>query len=174
MNLQFKPLYCNQSMGTYGSWGVKIEIAPPAYFPDAPENEAIQRAANEASSILERALMIEAIKQDERAQKRRTLEREQIISLFPNLIFVEEIPNGYCSSWCCAHLPWFVVTTIVGRITIGWRKRVINIDWEAIEKAKMAQELFPKEEVTKGDKYIHAWGVEKAREYIAAIIDSAK
>ena len=85
-------------------------------------------------------------------------------------IYVEEIPNGYCNRYCCKHLPWFVVTTKVGRITIGWRKRVINIDWEGSAITKKANELFPQEDVTKGDKLIHAWGYEKAKEYIGVLL----
>ena len=52
-------------------------------------------------------------------------EKSQIIALFgTQSIFVEEIPNEYDED----SFPWFIVTTNKGRIKIGWRKRVINID----------------------------------------------
>lgn len=107
----------------------------------------------------------------ESAEQAKT-EKEGILLLFGDRsIFVEEIPNGYCSDYCCEHLPWFIVTTNKGRIKIGWRKRVINIDWsDSIVLTSKAEELFPNENVTKGDYYIHAWGYEKAKEYIDILL----
>jgi hypothetical protein len=83
---------------------------------------------------------------------------------------VEEIPNGYCNRYCCAHLPWYIVTTRLGRIKIGWRKSVINIDWAETQGTKTSEELFQSENVTKDTRGIHAWGYEKARAYVGAII----
>lgn len=65
--------------------------------------------------------------------------------------------------------PWFQAQ--VGQeppLKIGWRKRVINIDWEASKKNLL--NLFDSEDVTKGPDYIHAWTTEKAAEYLAKII----
>ena len=89
-----------------------------------------------------------------------------------NPIYIEEIPNGYCNRACCRHLPWFIVTTTVGRIKIGWRKRVIEIDWSDTKGTAEAETLFAAEDVTKGTRYIHAWSVEKAKSYVAAIMSS--
>ena len=85
-------------------------------------------------------------------------------------------PNEYCSCNRCT--PWFNVNTEFGTIKIGWRKRVINIDWSSSLKTldvcgKKPKEgvlsLFEKEDVTKGGTYIHAWGWEKAEEYLSKI-----
>jgi len=89
-------------------------------------------------------------------------------------------PNEYCSCELCA--PWFNVNTEFGTIKIGWRKRVINIDWDSPEssviktmnaRGKFLQKkilpLFEDENVTKGDSGIHAWGWEKAQEYLTKI-----
>lgn len=83
-----------------------------------------------------------------------------------------ELPNGYCSQPCCILNPWLKVQTFRGPITIGWRKRVINIDWSESNIALSANDLFPSEDVTKGDKYIHAWGYEKAKAYLAVLMQS--
>ena len=105
--------------------------------------------------------------------KRAAEEKVAILALFPGTPFVEEIPNGYCSQYCCKHLPWFIVTTQVGRVKIGWRKRVIQIDWSETRNTKNSEELFAKEDVTKEAKMIHAWSYEDAKRYLEAIIASA-
>jgi hypothetical protein len=80
-------------------------------------------------------------------------------------------PNKYCSCDHCA--PWFKVYTKFGIINIGWRKRVINIDWKGLDVNPSLREeilsLFTEEDVTKGDNNIHAWGWEKAEEYLTKI-----
>lgn len=75
-------------------------------------------------------------------------------------------PNEYCPCDHCAS--WFDVNTEFGVITIGWRKRVINIDWKWVT-GKNPKGLFASEDVTNGDFYIHAWGWDKAQEYLTRI-----
>ena len=79
------------------------------------------------------------------------------------------IPNGYCPCDSCA--PWFEVTTDIakGNIAIGWRKRVINIDWSNLWYVADIPPLFKDEDVTKDENSIHAWGIEKAIEYLTKI-----
>jgi len=86
------------------------------------------------------------------------------------------IPNEYCSCNRCA--PWFNVNTEFGTIKIGWRKRVINIDWGSALKTltacgqkpkKNILSLFEKEDVTKSETNIHAWSWEKAEDYLNRI-----
>ena len=74
------------------------------------------------------------------------------------------IPNEYWpeeAPWCLARGP-------KGSLKLGWRKRVLNIDWEGLNQNEKldAEKLFPDENVTKGGAYIHAWGKEKAVEYL--------
>ena len=59
-----------------------------------------------------------------------------------------------------------MITTRIGHIKMGWRKRVISIDWSGTEVQAKAQDLFPTEDVTKLEKSIHAWTEEKAAEYL--------
>lgn len=88
--------------------------------------------------------------------------------------WMQRLPNEYYPDG----EPWFNVTTEFGRIKIGWRTHVINIDWSVIEKTLKASgklpkqsiiSLFEKEDVTKGDNFIHAWGWEKAQDYLSRI-----
>jgi len=96
-------------------------------------------------------------------------ERKQIKSLFDSPIYMEPIPNGYCPHPCCIHKPWFNVTTEIGPIKIGWRKKVISIDWSRTTQKKSADELFPNEDVTKIGQSIDAWGEDAARAYLKII-----
>lgn len=96
-----------------------------------------------------------------------------------DLIYKEEdytfdlLPNGYCSQYCCSHKPWFMFHTPDGDIEMGWRKRVISIEWQENYKP-FDMELFKDEDVTKwgdkGKRGIHAWGNEKAYQYLATVL----
>ncbi|MBR6688458.1 MAG: hypothetical protein IKL68_00370 [Clostridia bacterium] len=83
------------------------------------------------------------------------------------------LPNGYCSRGCCNHLPWLLCHTPDGDIIIGWRKRVISIEWQENYKPFDMNELFADENVTKWIETnkcgIHAWGREKAYEYLKKV-----
>jgi hypothetical protein len=102
--------------------------------------------------------------------KEQLKEFETIFSNTYNLseLKFKAIKNEYCQCEHCAS--WFIISTPDGDIKIGWRKRVINIEW--LENYKSFTETFESEDVTKGfgkwgeEKYIHAWGIEKAIEYI--------
>lgn len=165
-------LLCGQeSHGSYGMFGIEIKVCATK-LPDL-KSEAIWLAGHNAKESVEAAIMEAVVANDDKAQAARVAERDQITSLFDNRIFVEEIPNGYCSRWCCKHLPWFKITTPVGRFTVGWRKRVISIDWSETVGTQDSKTLFAFEDVTKDEKLIHAWSVEKATGYILTIISSA-
>lgn len=164
------PLYSEESYGSYGAFEIKIEVGATK-LPDL-NCEAIRTVTYEAVRKIKSAVMEEIIKNNPEAMKRAADDKAAILALFPGQPFVEEIPNGYCPDYCCKHLPWFIVTTQVGLIKIGWRKRVIEIDWSETHRTKSSHELFASEDVTKGEREIHAWSYEKARDYIEAIIRS--
>jgi len=142
--------------------GVKIYIAAGREPTDEERNVSWRAGENVFNEVWKNHILSDPIGIANAAK-----EKEDILKLFEGKnIFVEEITNGYCSQPCCANLPWFVVTTAIGPVVIGWRKRVINIDWSRTIQKKAAAELFPTEDVTKGEQYIHAWGYEKAKEYV--------
>lgn len=154
-------------------FGIKIMLATYPERPLADFTEAERRAVNQASDLIEAAMTEALNKQDTGRQKEIAKEGSDLVSLFTEPIFVEEIPNGYCSRACCKDKPWFVVTTKMGRIKIGWRKRVIEIDWADSVILSTAEKLFPSENVTKYDRLIHAWGVDAARRYIGVLESQA-
>lgn len=93
---------------------------------------------------------------------------EILNKVYPNNYTFKVIPNEYCQSEFYA--PWFITSTPDGDIKIGWRKRVINIEW--LDNYKAFTETFNSENTTRGfgkygdNRYIHAWGTEKSIEYL--------
>jgi hypothetical protein len=81
-------------------------------------------------------------------------------------IKITAIPNEYCQCDLCA--PWFDIETEFGVFRIGWRKRVISINWGNFSTNNLLY-LFEDEDVTKGEKGIHAWGWDKAEDYLTRI-----
>lgn len=98
----------------------------------------------------------------------RNSERTYFADIFQKAGFqhvaLEEIPNQYWRDKSTP--PWFMATTEQGFFVIGWRKRVISIEWHDIN---VPAELFSDQDVTKGFNHIHAWGVAKAIEYLIRI-----
>jgi hypothetical protein len=69
---------------------------------------------------------------------------------------MEAIPNGYDATVPNYYGPWFLVHTDHGKIKIGWRKRVINIDWK--QTTFTTPSSFKDEAVTQGPHYIPRMG----------------
>lgn len=61
--------------------------------------------------------------------------------------------------------PWWIVVTAYGVIQIGWRKRVISINWEATPHRAHVTE----DNVTQSDTDVHAWTLLKAAEYLTRL-----
>jgi hypothetical protein len=61
--------------------------------------------------------------------------------------------------------PWWLVKTPAGMIEIGWRKRVISIDWTDTN----VRTTITSDDVTKSTTMVHAWSIEKALEYLKAL-----
>ncbi len=147
--------------------GVKIYVASNRPFTEQEKN-----AAWKAGEIVFNEVWKGHTLNNSLSMANAAKEKEDILNLFAGrTIFVEEIPNGYCNQPCCCHKPWFIVTTPIGHIKIGWRKRVIAIDWTRTVQKKKTKDMFPNEDVTMNSdyedtRYIHAWGYEKAKEYI--------
>lgn len=85
--------------------------------------------------------------------------------IYPNQFSIKVIPNEYCQCSECS--AWFIFSTPDGEIKIGWRKRVINIEWLSYSQFS---EIFKDENVTKifneKCRNIHAWSEEKCIEYL--------
>jgi len=79
-------------------------------------------------------------------------------------IGVYEVANGYWGKRDDAP-PWWLVLTKAGPVVIGWRKRVISINWKDTPvRAKMTAD-----DVTSELDYCHAWSYSKAVEYLRTL-----
>lgn len=74
-----------------------------------------------------------------------------------------KLQNGYWSDGNA--YPWWFVKVESGWIEIGWRKRVMSINWEHTP----ARVVVTEDEVTKGDDHVHAYSEAKAIEYLTAL-----
>jgi hypothetical protein len=182
MDLKYHDLCKVESCGRLGSYGLKILVAihPPHIeggpqieldVPAVLEDEKVRNVVYDVQGMIENVVRAVALSKLPHIAEETKAQRLGLLAGFGSAaLLVEEIPNGYCNRYCCAHLPWYVVTTRLGRIKIGWRKSVINIDWAETQGTKTSKELFESEDVTKDTRGIHAWGYEKARAYVGAII----
>jgi len=100
------------------------------------------------------------------------LEKVKALFLLSGLDALEfhELANGYwpdCDSYSQLRRdsPWWLVKTRYGLIKIGWRKRVINIDWSGTPY----RGHITKDDVTKTESSLHAWGYAKAVEYLVRL-----
>lgn len=167
MNLDYKTIASIEGHRQCGSTGVRIDVAASSAF----DRNALYTVAADAVRRIEDELVAAVYAASSEAQAAAAQEREDLLWCFDAPVFVEPIPNEYCSPGCCRHLPWFMVTTSAGRIKIGWRKRVIVVvDWSETRGTATAKDLFAQEDTTKGDRMIHAWSLAKAKEYITAIL----
>lgn len=76
------------------------------------------------------------------------------------------IPNEY-DNWELS-TSWYEVRSLRyrGFLKIGWRKRVISLDW--LDNG--AQVLVTTDDVTKGPYCVHAWGYAKLTEYLKSLL----
>jgi hypothetical protein len=163
--LNYKKVFGGESMGTHSA-GVSIYVAVDRDLTPADEKECYRAGQDLIERLLEQSNAL-----DEERKANIAAEKFALLGLFSSHnIYVEDIPNGYCSQYCCKDKPWFLVTTKRGRIKIGWRKHVISINWEDSLIKRSAESLFKEERTTKGDQSIHAWDYNKAGEYINTLM----
>ena len=168
-------------LSNYGTSSGAHSVGVAIYIKlDRPnEDEDRRRISPHREAIHETLLTLSEERDPEGPARRANLQSEiEAVFLRAGLgpIFVEEIPNVYDLGWCGIHRPWFMVTTPIGHIKIGWRKSVLNIDWSRSVVRGSGLALFPNEDVTRGaasnmggERYIHAWSYEKAIEYLSRL-----
>lgn len=156
--------------GDAGSFGVKIMLAGDAV--DIAFNQKAERMLSRQAEEIFKGLAAAKIAADPKTAEKVAATCAQLLECFSGQeIFVEPIQNEYCKDWCCRHKRSYIVVTRKGPIKIGWRKSVISIDWSNSQILATADALFPTENVTKDGRLIHAWGYDKAHEYVTRLLD---
>lgn len=161
------------SYESYGknAFGVQLLIGgiEPQALVNTEEGNTIERAFEQIQDAIGR----HKVKSDPRAIAAWNEEAANLVGLFPDNVYIEFIPYEYCSQPCCCLRRWLNVYTKIGPIKIGWRKSVISIDWSKSNQKKLADDLFPTYNGTKYDQAIHAYGYEKAKEFLSVIMKEA-
>lgn len=97
------------------------------------------------------------------------VDRTQFYRIFERAGFrvvLQAVKNGYWGDESSE--PWFMAQSGAATVRIGWRKRVISIDWESMHVP--LPDLFADQDVTKGPYGVHAWSEDKAVEYLKRLI----
>lgn len=156
--LNYKRIYFEESFGR-NNYGIQILVSVPREL-----NERDKAKSYRWADEIRKWLTAETERLDPVRQEDRVATKNQLLDCFGNKeIYVEEIPNEYCEDDMD---PWFIVTTTQGHFKIGWRKRVIVLNWSKTKIHQTSEILFPNEDTTKDGQMIHCWGYEKLTEYI--------
>ena len=65
--------------------------------------------------------------------------------------------------------PWFMVETSKGIFEIGWRKRVIHIDWSRTTLKGRGADVVANPGNTHAEKYVHAWDTTEAHSILRTL-----
>jgi hypothetical protein len=165
---EMKTVHEEESYGDDGHIGLRIQLAYPREITREEQN-FIRKAADSILQELHVTTCLTDPKKQEEKQEMVKRFRKSITDAGWSSIFIEEMPNQYCGPKCCPHVPWLSVTTAAGHFIMGWRKRVIELRWKDTKVSALSEELFEKEDVTKGAFMIHAWSYEKLTEYLTKL-----
>jgi len=171
-SLEIKQLPKLSSMSSFGSnQSFEAEVCMDSNLFDELSEDAKDTINYEAVDFLQKLndkIYMEWVKENKKEEREAHIDK--LKNLFKEAcfepIYVKVIDNQYSNHPVYFTMPWLEVTTIKGLIKIGWRKRVINLDWSESDIDVDAESIFAQENVTKGDKLIHCWGYEKAIEYL--------
>jgi hypothetical protein len=171
-SLEYKQIGRREHIGgSLGVLDIRVHAAcKKVYTPNEDIQALTSKFMQDLAFEIEKSVMLS----DPTFISRKEMNLKALLGCFESPIFWEEIPNQYTSQPHGIVDPWLVVTTHIGRITIGQHKHVLSIEWGDTRGTLSADELFKDEDTTKFDKCIHAWTIEHAKVYIQKIINSAK
>lgn len=77
----------------------------------------------------------------------------------------KELKNQYWGDLPAGAYPWWFVKTQYGWIEIGWRKRVVSIDWSDTPLRVIVTDR----DVTKAEHLVHAYSIPEVVEYLTTL-----
>lgn len=150
------------SIESFGAAQLRVSLEIGGHDPSEKSAKLIDHLLHEIHSI---------VLQDVTEQKfDHEKERSEFLALFPAGCGSVRVENKYSER---SPNRWYYVYTNVGAIMIGWRARVILIDWTNSVVTHSAKELFPEFDTTKIDKSIHMWSLQDAQKVITKLYKSA-
>lgn len=157
----------------FGAGGEYLEGSGPelahSFEELADEIKRLQRGVATSDQSSRSADELEVMGEREELKRRSRKEAESVISAAGfEVMRVWELANQYwppSPRYDDCRTPWWLFLTTVGPISIGWRKRVIEIRWDACA----GRGIVTLDDVTKDDALVHARSVEKAVEYLRAL-----
>ena len=177
MDVEMKTLAGIEAYGGNGTYHAKFILNSPKYdvLPDEVKNELSYIASKYIDKIrhdieIEWAKIYEKDKRSDHVTKMESLFTDAGI----DPIAISVIDNQYSGDACYYSYPWLRVVTPFGLIAVGWRKRVICIDWSESYIKADGEKLFKEEKVTKGQAYVHAWSYKDAVRYLMMLKDNVK
>ena len=81
---------------------------------------------------------------------------------------VHTLPNGYDSRGGRDD-PWLLFIVKGGTFTLGWRKRVINVEWTVADADPITEE--DQKWITHSLRNFHAWGYAQALHFLIRVVD---
>lgn len=155
-----------ESSGRY-NYGLEIKFDDETLRVIAAD-ETLRRHIGDVAYALGERVREAHERADKDAMSSYAKERADILSCFPEGCRHELIVNDYDKN---PNRPWMTVYTWVGPFEVGWRKRVIELKWHRTVLYKnIPYGLFDGEDVTRSEAYIHAWGIEKLRDYVQRLM----
>ena len=166
--MEYKVLSGMESLGR-DFLGIRVMVMLSREFTSEDETNA-SRCVRQLSTLLQKeTARLDPQTEVMKAKEKGAFEHAFTTGGFP-VIFMEAIPNEYWGDDAIAlSSPWYLVTTPKGHFKVGWRKRVIVLDWERSTIQASADQTFPTEDTTKGDRMIHCWSYEKLAKYLTVL-----
>lgn len=104
------------------------------------------------------------------------LERDEVKGLFAlakiDVLNIKPLPDGYSYSpedpryyETLPRCVWWFVKTPAGWVEVGWRNKVLNIDWTDTPVRK----IITPDDVTKSVTHVQAYSIFKALEYLITL-----
>lgn len=154
------------------SWGDRFRIGVHIQIAGIPVSDEDGYLCMRHAESLKLELLTAQVKRDPEVAKQKQEVVSRLSACFPEPIHVRQVPNEYCGQWCCEHLPWLIVTTKRGAFKIGWRKRVISLDWSGSDVAATAEAWISRPSLVTCSSGNNAWSYEDAARYVAAVLKS--
>lgn len=159
------------------SASVRIEVSGPSIDPD--EHGAAFARVVQAERVYH-DLWSEIVRSDPETRLASAEHVEGLKAAFGPVPYyaLTPLPNGYCSRPCCYGRPWAKFHTTAGDVVMGWRKRVLVVDWTSSDFGKTAEDVYAagvllsSGGVSHGERYIHVNSTEEARKVVVFLFAS--